>query len=445
MNARHFLSQFQIDHSHSEQENCSSLNFQQSVFLHMNLSTMNHQPTFLSSSPSTICDQILYLVKNSNLNFDLHETPFSLSLNLKKSFANHWKKPDHHSPQNHTFNRTHLPHQPVHQPHHTPQNQPSVVQPQGSSQNDLFSNSYVFQLPQQHTHAPQEQVDALAHPSKLSSAAAPQDVLHQIESIRAEHEVILKENLNDYAELDKAHRKLLKETKELQVKHTKVCSELKTLKLDNAMLVKESNSLSVALKSSKKDLETSERNFQKEKEAVNADLENLKIYKANHQEEIRKAKKLEKKTRQKAKKKLYISENETVKSESENSSTISLTDILEEKTNEQKKAETGEERIDKKDKENNLKSEDPSSVDALKDVSVTKPVNENKDVSKGGLETSVVEEKASKTYTFKSRDHRFLEFPSNFEEWSEDQKKDAYDNNFKLYLTTSLGFNNKNY
>ena len=60
--------------------------------------------------------------------------------------------------------------------------------------------------------------------------------------MRLEHEAVLKENLTEYAELDKAHRKLVKENKELQNKHIKVCSEVKSLKLENEMILKESNS-----------------------------------------------------------------------------------------------------------------------------------------------------------------------------------------------------------
>jgi hypothetical protein len=45
---------------------------------------------------------------------------------------------------------------------------------------------------------------------------------------------------------------------------------------------------------------------------------------------------------------------------------------------------------------------------------------------------------AKETYVFKSDEPRFLDFPERFEDWSEDQKKDAYDNNFKLYLEKDL-------
>ena len=35
-------------------------------------------------------------------------------------------------------------------------------------------------------------------------------------------------------------------------------------------------------------------------------------------------------------------------------------------------------------------------------------------------------------------DPRFLDFPDRFDNWSEDQKKDAYNNNFMLYLQKNL-------
>ena len=276
------------------------------------------QPSFLSNSPGTICDQILYLVKNSDLNFDLHETPFSLNLNLKKSFVNHWKKTDN-SAQNNLFSQTQLPHpdeQPVHQPHHVPQQKkPSVVQPQRNSlhqaQNILSSNYFQNepqQVPLQQLHVPacdqahHLKQHAVAGPGPLDDLQQTQpssNLLQQLESVKSDHEAVLKKNLADYAELDKAHRKLVKENKELQNKHTKVCSEAKILKVENEMILKESNSLSVALKSSKRDLEISNRSSEKEKEAIKKELVDLQDYKAQHQEEIRKAKKIGKENERK--------------------------------------------------------------------------------------------------------------------------------------------------
>ena len=97
----------------------------------------------------------------------------------------------------------------------------------------------------QQLHVPHDQGHHLNH---HSAAAGPEqnqansNLLQQIESMRLEHEAVLKENLTEYAELDKAHRKLVKENKELQNKHIKVCSEVKSLKLENEMILKESNS-----------------------------------------------------------------------------------------------------------------------------------------------------------------------------------------------------------
>jgi hypothetical protein len=114
----------------------------------------------------------------------------------------------------------------------------------------------------------------------------------------------------------------------------------------------------------------------------------------------------------------------------------------------QERGDTGEENSAKfKDSENNLKvksntfglkSDDLRFGDTLEDVVVSKTGDPPKDISKGKLDTLAVEKKACEGYTYKSEEPRFLDFPPKFEDWSEDQKKDAYDNNFKLYLTTSL-------
>ena len=79
----------------------------------------------------------------------------------------------------------------------------------------------------------------------------------------------------EYAELDKSHRKLVKDNKELQVKHSKVCSEVNVLKDEKEMILKEKNSLSVAFRSNKKEFESHLRDSDKEKEALLAEIVNL--------------------------------------------------------------------------------------------------------------------------------------------------------------------------
>ena len=216
------------------------------------------QPVFVKNSPGIICDQLLYLVKNSNLNFELHETPFSLNLNLKKSFTHHWNK-THHSSENNLYNATHASHHatdPVHhQPHHPSVAQPAQLSPDPSrqTQNQPFSQIHVPQ-PQPH-HIPQQVTDLVHQPSSVHPPTTQTSLklIKDIDSIQAE----LKETLKDYAELDKAHRKLVKEHKDLEANHSKVCSAMKTLKSDNEELAKEGNALSVAIKSGMKDSEES--------------------------------------------------------------------------------------------------------------------------------------------------------------------------------------------
>ena len=49
-------------------------------------------PIFINNSPAGICEQMLWLVKNSNLNFSVEETAFSLKIHLKKTFLDRWPK-----------------------------------------------------------------------------------------------------------------------------------------------------------------------------------------------------------------------------------------------------------------------------------------------------------------------------------------------------------------
>ena len=42
------------------------------------------------NTPPLICDQIVWFIKNSNINFQLQETPYSLNIQIKKSFLNRW-------------------------------------------------------------------------------------------------------------------------------------------------------------------------------------------------------------------------------------------------------------------------------------------------------------------------------------------------------------------
>jgi hypothetical protein len=223
-------------------------------------------PIFLENSPSMACEQVLWLIKNSNLNFQLKETPFSLGVNIKKSFVNPWNCPS--SPINSNVNP--VPHQTF------------------ASSAPLRS----FQEP------PLQQT---LDPFKFHHNS---ELLKQVECLKASYDEAVKDNddtLKNFDALDKAHKKLVKENKELQNKHEKICLEMKKLKNDNEMAVKQNNTLSVAFKSSKKDSENNLKKFDKEINAHKIELEKLIEFKTQTHAEVRKAKKAEKKIKQKEK------------------------------------------------------------------------------------------------------------------------------------------------
>ena len=388
--------------------------------------TEKFQPVFLKNSPSMICDQILFLVKNSNINFELHETPFTLHLNIKKSFVHHWNKSHHFDQEDHHVQQ-HVNDPGHHAPLHPSVGQPGQlpVRPPMLSENIPHNQQHHnHQLPQQQVYSPQHhqtlvlgpQVQAKSQqkhqqPSNPENDTEPvkysqhppnptqpksQELLKELDLIQAEHQKTIAENLEsqkEYAELEKAHRKLLKEHKELQAKHSKVCSEVKILKTDKEIVVKENNALSVAIKSTKKDSEASVRNSTKESEALKGELEKLMQYKIKHQEEIRQTKKMEKKLRQKEKKK--SSKPDAAIAAVEEAKLVHSVQSEEETV--QNRSETAKASDKLKDNENNL-------------------------------------EPKTETFVFKPEDPRFLDFPSRFADWSEDQKKDAYENKFRLYV-----------
>ena len=81
----------------------------------------------------------------------------------------------------------------------------------------------------------------------------------------------------------------------------KVCSEMKAFKNENEEILKGNKALSLALKSSKKNLELNLKHSGKDIKSLREELATLKEYKIQHQEEQRKSRKLEKKLRQKEK------------------------------------------------------------------------------------------------------------------------------------------------
>ena len=222
---------------------------------------MTYQPVFLKNSPNVICDQILFLVKNSNLNFQLKETPFSLSINLKKCFAQHWNK--------------------------------SSV-----AESNLFSQPH---FPQDgHDHVHQHQQQAVPQPDQQR----PADQLQSHQELKQQHALLKKELeasiidrkeiSDDLKSLEKAHKKVVKEKREIEVKHEKVCLSLKDLRREKEDLSKNNSNLSVALQSSKKDLKDNVVHLESKIHNYQEEISNLTKFKITKLDEARKAKKEEK-------------------------------------------------------------------------------------------------------------------------------------------------------
>ena len=170
----------------------------------MNYQEQGH-PLFLENSHSGVCKQIIWLIKNSRLNFQIKETPFSLGVSIKKRFVNQWESPQ------------------------------------------KFSNANVDPVlpfksfPPRHKHQqhPHEQVQQ--PPNHLQENFILQK---QVESLEAYYNEAKNENddtLKNYAVLDKAFRKLTKENKELQKKHERTLLELKAFRNENETIEKHNN------------------------------------------------------------------------------------------------------------------------------------------------------------------------------------------------------------
>lgn len=219
-------------------------------------------PIFLENSPQTICDQILWLVKNANLDFQLKETPFSINLSLKKRFAHHWNPSQ--------FQR--------------------IVTPDQNFPNPFSSQTFnkaqeTFQETFRTQNSPEHQVETHKLKDAISDMKHEKDIL--------EKEVVANEL---------KQKKLVKAYKEIQEKHEKICNDLKNVKGENDALSKESKQFSVALESCKKTITENQKIY--EQKLQNYKVENSKLtdFKLGKIAEERSRKKSEKKARQKEKK-----------------------------------------------------------------------------------------------------------------------------------------------
>ena len=199
-------------------------------------------PIFSDNSPTAICDQILWLVKHSNLNFNAQETPFSLNICLKKCFINKW--PSRVNDQNGNFSE-----------------QAQKVETEKDVQINVFEKT---------VKGLTEQIATLK--SKIDDDEKTKGI--------SENE----------------------EKRLLQIKHEKTCAENKALKNDNEAFRKDLNIASVALKTSKKESKDSSHRFDKKVENLEEKIRGLnetKIARESEEKDLRtKIKKVDKKQKQ---------------------------------------------------------------------------------------------------------------------------------------------------
>ena len=204
-------------------------------------------PVFVSNSPSGISEQILWLVKNSGLNFSVQETAFSLNIQLKKTFLNKWGVNGGINENARYQNFTNNP-----------------------------SKEFFGEL-----QAKDNQIDALVKSLEKQKA----------QTLEAQ------ENLNALAA--NKLKAFNDEKKAIQTKHEKLCADHKILKGENVDLMKDLNALNVALKSCKKESNDTAHKNQKKVENLEAKLKDhvqFKITKELEEKDLRaKTKKLDKK------------------------------------------------------------------------------------------------------------------------------------------------------
>ena len=201
------------------------------------------QPVFVNNNPSGISEQIVWLVKNSGLNFSIQETAFSLNIQLKKTFLNQWTKTENVS-------------------------------------NSNFTNQ--------------------AHQEVVHELHVKEKQIHDLEKALEEERTQTEKASENLAKSSANKVKALNdEKKSIQIKHEKMCVDHKILKADNLELKKDLNALNVALKSSKKENNDNVHKNRKKVEDLEENVKELvefKLLKESEEKDLRiQTKKVERK------------------------------------------------------------------------------------------------------------------------------------------------------
>ena len=356
-----------------------------------------------------LCCEIIEKVNNSCLDYNINQTPYSIHFSIRKKFSNKFKKsmetPTPSAIKKETFDD------------YSPQNN-YLRQELLNTRNEYVKLHSFYQL-------------ELEARSKLESELNEEKLL--VADLKAEidelHEkAYLKEEKGNLS------KKIKSENRNLQEKYENKCIELKNLKSEIENAKKERNSLSVALQGSKQEMKEKVKSFESEKKIYDkkiSDLNDFKTKKLNQEreEKIKNKKELKKANRE-------LKAEATAKRTKENFSDV-------------KKSEDTAGQDQPAHSDANRSIEDSDAKNSIED-SDAKNSLEDSDAKNGGIENDCdaqnnIKDSAAKNSTEEETENlrkakeKTAKFPAKFEDWSEEQKKYAYDNYFKLYMWKYLG------
>ena len=227
-------------------------------------------PKFINNSPLERCDQILWLIKHSNLNFRAEETPFSLNVTIRKKFINRWAAYEE------------------------------------GVETEMPDDVTAKLLDEQKMLLEQLEQARLTIEAKDIKIADMSNRVHDLTN-----KLEISESKIEFAARDDSMAEAVSEEKrQLQIKHEKVCSDIKHLKQENADLRKDLGSTNVALKAARKQVQEESKKSEKDMLVLNTNVENLQHYKnlkiAEEKESRQKIKKVKKKLKQVTEKEAMI-------------------------------------------------------------------------------------------------------------------------------------------
>ena len=240
-----------------------------------------------------IFENLLQLIKMSNLNFRLEQSPFSATIYLKKSFIKDKYGISMIPPQTLDL-QAQRENQAVDQ---------KVIYLENLIQSLKYDYATVV-MDSEETHRVKTDLETEVKTLRTRLEDTKKvdlennDAKTKYTSGMAEKAALnykLDKNKGLLEEIATQNKKLKNEVKTLNLKHEKVIDELKCTKNEKEDLQKENNSLNVALQSSKKDLKEMVKKNEIERKSLENKIRVLTEYRIKHEEESRELKRKQKK------------------------------------------------------------------------------------------------------------------------------------------------------